>query len=318
MASRTAPPSCASFPAEAVPLSPAVLALIGQLADRAGRPAVAEALARELGADDLILFIRDPALGVLLPALGFSQTLPAGREWPQFLQQCEERGRWEGDVPGFEEGAGRIHALACTCPNALLVLLGGQPHPGALASLCLLLPTLAGSFQIEMGEVIAAGQAATAREVAERAEALAQALEATRKNLEEALRAAKEADRRKDEFLAMLGHELRNPLAPVLNALEVMRSIPPDHPAFGRAREVITRQVHSLTRLVDDLLDVSRISGGKIELRKARVDLVAIAQQVADNNRPLIEARDQELERYSAPGIPLAARRCCPTGAGSC
>jgi len=295
VAFRTAPRSCASYPAEAVALSPALLTLIGQLDNRKTRSAVAHELARQLGADDLLLFIRDPALGVLLPALGFPQTLPTGREWPEFLRRCEERGHWEGDLPSLGEGRVPVAAWGCRGGKALVVLLGGQPRPGELASFCLLLPALSGTFEGEIGEVIAAGQAATAREVAERAEALAQALESTRRNLEEALRTSREADRRKDEFLAMLGHELRNPLAPVLNALQVMRMVPPEQPTFGRAQEVIERQIHSLARLVDDLLDVSRISRGKIELRKAQVDLVEVARQAVETSRPLMEARRHEL-----------------------
>src|SRR5204863_4095092 len=93
-----------------------------------------------------------------------------------------------------------------------------------------------------------------------------------RKKFEDALRQhtrdLAEAGRRKDEFLAMLSHELRNPLAPIQNAVQVQRVCDPGDPRFQRQREIIERQVHHLTRLVDDLLDVSRITRGAIELRK--------------------------------------------------
>src|SRR5262249_38733413 len=78
----------------------------------------------------------------------------------------------------------------------------------------------------------------------------------------------KEAGRRKDEFLAMLAHELRNPLAPIRNAVEVMKLMGPPEPRLQRVREMIDRQVAHMARLVDDLLDVSRITRGKILLRK--------------------------------------------------
>ena len=82
-----------------------------------------------------------------------------------------------------------------------------------------------------------------------------------------------ESNRRKDEFLAMLSHELRNPLAPIRNAVEVIRRIAPADPKLGWASDVIDRQVTQLTRLVDDLLDVARISQGKIDLQLEPVDL---------------------------------------------
>ncbi|MFN3653269.1 MAG: ATP-binding protein [Armatimonadota bacterium] len=175
------------------------------------------------------------------------------------------------------------------------MLIGGAATGDELSALCLLLPLISGAVQGEMAEVRAAGHAATARHVAEQAEGLAQALDVARRNLEGALREARDADRRKNEFLAMLGHELRNPLAPVLSALEVMRSLGTSDPALSRAREVIERQVHSLTRLVDDLLDVSRITRGKIELRKASVELVQVIRHAVETSQPLIQSRDHHL-----------------------
>jgi signal transduction histidine kinase len=113
-----------------------------------------------------------------------------------------------------------------------------------------------------------------------------------RKQAEEALR---DSDRRKDEFLAMLAHELRNPLAPIRNAVQVMRHLGMDDPRLQRMREVIDRQTEQLTRMVDDLLDVSRISRGKITLRKEKVDLVTIIGRAVETSRPLIDAGGHRL-----------------------
>jgi PAS domain S-box-containing protein len=109
-----------------------------------------------------------------------------------------------------------------------------------------------------------------------------------RKQAEEALR---EADRRKDEFLAMLAHELRNPLAPISNAVQIMRRLETKDSKLQWSRDVIDRQVEHLTRLVDDLLDVSRISRGKIELKKAPLDVADIVHRAVETSRPLIETR---------------------------
>src|SRR5262249_18839512 len=107
-----------------------------------------------------------------------------------------------------------------------------------------------------------------------------------RRAAEEALR---EADRRKDEFLAMLAHELRNPLGPIRHAAEVLRLIGPADPTLDRARDLIERQVAHMARLVDDLLDVSRITRGKILLRRERLDLVPLVRAAAEDHRPLLE-----------------------------
>ncbi|MCL4195133.1 MAG: response regulator, partial [Thermoguttaceae bacterium] len=104
-------------------------------------------------------------------------------------------------------------------------------------------------------------------------------------------RSIREADRRKDEFLAMLAHELRNPLAPISNAVEIMRLRGPGHPELDWARDVIARQVQHLVRLVDDLLDVSRITRGKIRLKLEPIDLAAVVSNAVETSRPLIEGR---------------------------
>jgi signal transduction histidine kinase/DNA-binding response OmpR family regulator len=99
------------------------------------------------------------------------------------------------------------------------------------------------------------------------------------------------SSRRKDEFLAMLSHELRNPLAPIRNALEVIRRVAPVEPKLARAGEVMDRQVNHLTRLVDELLDVARISQGKIALHLEPVDLLAVVAHSVETVRPFIDVR---------------------------
>jgi signal transduction histidine kinase len=105
----------------------------------------------------------------------------------------------------------------------------------------------------------------------------------------------KEADRRKDEFIAMLAHELRNPLAPIVIGIELMESYGLADALLKRTHETMKRQVEQLTRLVDDLLDVSRITSGKIELRKESVALTSIIEQAIDVARPALEAQKHRL-----------------------
>ena len=114
--------------------------------------------------------------------------------------------------------------------------------------------------------------------------------------------ALREADRRKDEFLAMLGHELRNPLAPIRNAVYLLRQPNAPEPVLERARNMIDRQVSHMTRLVDDLLDVSRISRGKILLRKERLDLVSLVRETVEDHRGSLEATGLTVELAFSPG----------------
>jgi PAS domain S-box-containing protein len=114
----------------------------------------------------------------------------------------------------------------------------------------------------------------------------------------------KEADERKDEFLAMLAHELRNPLAPIRNALHIMKMPGADRETIEQARQMTERQVQHMVRLVDDLLDVSRIMRGRIDLRKKRVELASVITQAIETAQPIIDARGQELV-VSVPPDPL-------------
>ncbi|WP_121968563.1 PAS domain-containing protein [Leptolyngbya sp. BC1307] len=120
-----------------------------------------------------------------------------------------------------------------------------------------------------------------------------------RRHLEENLRhlAAdlSDAGRRKDEFLATLAHELRNPLAPMRNGLQIMRLAGNDTEAAERVRTMMERQLNQMVRLVDDLLDVSRISHGKVALRRERIELAPIIEQAVETSRPGIELARHQL-----------------------
>ena len=104
------------------------------------------------------------------------------------------------------------------------------------------------------------------------------------------------ADRRKDEFLATLAHELRNPLAPITSGLHLLRATGGTGDAADQARAIIERQVAQMVRLVDDLLDVARISTGKTELQSAPMDLADAVRDAVETSRPLIEAADHQLD----------------------
>jgi signal transduction histidine kinase/ActR/RegA family two-component response regulator len=165
-------------------------------------------------------------------------------------------------------------------------LLFGHPQPGVFT---------------ERSERLVAGiasQAAIAIDNARLFQA-AQAEIAERRRAEARLRESEEAllqaDRRKDEFLATLAHELRNPLAPIRNAVEIMRLTESDPAASAHARQLLERQLKQLVRLIDDLLDVSRITQGRMELRREKLDLATALRMAVETSRPLIEAKRHTL-----------------------
>jgi PAS domain S-box-containing protein len=126
-----------------------------------------------------------------------------------------------------------------------------------------------------------------------------------RKQAEKALR---DADRRKDEFLATLAHELRNPLAPIQNSLQILKMPRIAAETIERSRDMMERQVHQLVRLVDDLLDVSRVMRGKIDLRRERVELSTVVARAIETVEPIMESQGHQLHvDFQAGSLPLDA-----------
>jgi signal transduction histidine kinase/CheY-like chemotaxis protein len=114
-------------------------------------------------------------------------------------------------------------------------------------------------------------------------------------SLREQTEALRESDQRKNEFLAILAHELRNPLAPIVTSLELFRLMGPADPPIAQAREIIERQVHYMVRLVDDLLDLTRIAQGKLQLRRTIFNVSQAVNQAVQTTRSLFEAQGHEL-----------------------
>ena len=132
----------------------------------------------------------------------------------------------------------------------------------------------------------------------------AEALRADVTEQRERAEALRQADRRKDEFLATLAHELRNPLAPIVNSLQILRMTQDQDPSVEKVCQIMERQTNLLVRLVDDLLEVSRIAQGKIDLRREKLDLAAVIRSAVETSRPQIDAGGHQLA-ISVPPRPM-------------
>ncbi len=276
--------------------------MVNRLARVAERPAASRELASALGVDAVLVLVCDAELGVLLPALGFQQTLRGGPQWRAFEKELTASSEHRAIAASPLTGESASLVAHVTADRTALVLIGGAPETAVLDEVLAVLPLLSELFRSEQAAHRAEGDAVVARDAGRHAHELAQALELARVDVQKALRETaqlnerlRETDRRKDEFLAMLGHELRNPMAAISSALGIMHLRNDDPATVDRARVIIERQAQQLGRLVDDLLDVARFTQGKIALRVAPVDVREIAQRAIDTTTPLIAEKGHTL-----------------------
>ena len=284
-------------------MDPETLRLAVALGDARGRPAAAQRLAAHVGAEALVILTEDAAVDDYVPANGFV-TLPGGAGWRELIARARVQGLHDG-VVAFPTAENQQPALAYADSGIALVFVGGTPAPHTLAELERVTPLLASTLRAEHDAAAARGEQRAALDHAREVGALAGALEAARSELERTLREledrsraleqarerAESAVRAKDEFLAMLGHELRNPLSPIMTAIQLLRL----KGETGREYEVIARQVANVIRLVDDLLDVSRLTTGKIILRKEPTEVADVASRAIEMVSPLLERKRQIL-----------------------
>ena len=290
--------------------------LVTALADVDGRIGAAQRLAKHCGAAALLVLAHDRASDALVPAPGFQKTLPGGSGWRELRARARGPGVHRVEV-GYPTAETMVPALAYASDGVVIVLI----DPAAMTAaepIVPFVPLLAALFHAEHEALVARGERRAAENHAREAEALAVALDAARgevertlialegqtRALEEARAHAEAGTRAKDEFLAMLGHELRNPLAPILTALQLMRL----KNFNSKEQDVIERQVGNLMRLVDDLLDIARITRGQVELHKERIEVATAAARAIEMSSPELERNHQTLTvAIPAQGLPVDA-----------
>lgn len=273
-----------------------LLPLVDALVAAPDRAAAATALARRIGADDLIVFVVDPDTGALLPARGFPTTLPRGLEWQGFLARCAQESAAEDELPSRRDGpAVKIRGLRAR-DGSILVLLGGRPRPELAAAVVDVVPLVALAFGLERRAQHLDERAAVLEEAAARAQTLAGRLDQARRDLQRALRRAEDAHREarqavraRDEFISIASHELQTPLTSmtlVLHALQArlqQASRSPEGLAYLEGRiHVAVRGVERLSSLVSNLLDLSRIESGRLRIDRVRLDLAALVVDVVE------------------------------------
>ena len=274
-------------------------------------------LATYTGAESTFVFGKDHEVNVFLPALGTPQTLRGGTKWKAFLNQCARSGVYTATVPRQDGSEAVAIGLADKSEDAVIVFLGcnEMDRPIQLEILALL-PLLGAKLVCERNALAAEGRATAARHASRVASELTTVLDANRRELQTAWQSAeaeiqarrgveeqlRDVDRRKDEFLAMLGHELRNPLAPISAAAQLLRTASLDKERIRKISEVIIRQVEHMTGLVNDLLDVSRVTRGLATIEKEPIEIRTIVADALEQVTPLIHARRHHLTMELSPG----------------
>lgn len=287
-----------------------LIEIFSQVQSFENRQAGLGALAAYAKATEAVLFGKDPEINIFLPAQGQPQTLRHGKEWQAFVNKTVDHPFLVGQL--HSQQTGDIHS-ACGIADkdrlAVIVLLGADFSKEILDHIAALLPLVGAKLVAERAAMSATGHAAAAREANRYASSLNTALDINRRELQKALERAeqelisrhkaeeklKEADRRKDEFLAMLAHELRNPLAPIRMAAHLLKLPSPGKNQSDKASEIIERQVSHMTSLLDDLLDVSRVTRRLIVLSEEVLDLRSVVSDAIEQARPLIEVREHQL-----------------------
>jgi signal transduction histidine kinase len=254
------------------------VALVARLAPVATRWEAARDLARHLGIGALLVFTKDAEVGVLIPALGFPQTLPDGRRWRAFLARCCDSTEYRAELP-YPDVLTLTPAVGLTGDDACVVLLGGAPPEADVAIVRILLPLLAAAFRGERAAQTATAHTTVAQESARQARTLAGALDTARRDLERAMLT-------RTEFLTSASHDLKNPLAAIKGTAQLLRqrALRADTPETARLIQGLTNidvSATHMTVLIDDMLDVTRRQMDRpLALERHPVDLVPLITRV--------------------------------------
>jgi signal transduction histidine kinase len=251
-------------------------------------------LAGHFGCTYLFVFIIDREIGVLLPAPGFPQTLPDGRAWQSFINNCPDDGYYSGSLP-FPEKQVILPAIGFAGPeNSKIILLGGNPSADEVAPLKLISPILIGLFTQELIHSTVTTKVAFAEKAVAQAKKLASTIDVMRTHLKDALiqkekdkKAIEDLMEKKDEFMNVASHELKTPIKTLKAYLQVLQKMVPSK-AKSSAGDFINKankQVKKLTDLIDDLLDVNKIQAGKMIYHFSDINLATLMEEIVEQTQ---------------------------------
>lgn len=306
--------------------------LVADLVTPECRSEAARRLACALGAENLVLFLPDPQLGVPLPAPGFPRTFPDGRAWRDLVANVQPGEVRTGQLPCPFDGVAKP-VTVISSPGAVLAIAGGSPGPDSICNVARLLPVVARSLQTEVRLRHSEAQLAESRREIERAKVLATSLDRLRRELEGALsqveheracteRANKEilrinselaaardeaveANRAKSAFLANMSHELRTPLNAIIGYSELLQddsraSSSPE--LLGDLEKIRNAGKHLLT-IISNILDVSKIEAGKMEIHLQVFHPGEVLGEVIETLRPQLQKEGNTCSVLLSPSL---------------
>lgn len=271
-----------------------LLRLIADLNDRDNRFEAGKNLAGHFGCSYLFVFIIDHEIGVLLPAPGFPQTLPDGRAWQSFINNCLNDGYYSGSLP-FPEKETLLPSIGLSGPeNSIIILLGGSPLADEVAPLKAISPILISLFTQESIQSSVKTKVSFAEKTVAKAEKLASTIDVMRTHLKDALlqkekdkKAIEDLMEKKDEFMNVASHELKTPITTLKAYLQVLQKMMPSttRSSAGDFINKANKQIKKLTDLVDDLLDVNKIHAGKMIYQFSDIDLAILIEEVVEQTQ---------------------------------
>jgi signal transduction histidine kinase/ActR/RegA family two-component response regulator len=276
-----------------------LLRCAGELASPERRAEAARGLAHHAGAEELIVFVHDEAVGRSLPAPGFPRTLRGGRAWRALVDEAIANGTASAVVTAADGREVAAHAIALQDGTAA-VFLGGTFDGDAVEGLRAVLPLAGAMFRLESTAAHAEAESKLARDAATQAASLAAKLDTTRGDLQRALAVAESATRARDEFLATVSHELRTPLTSIIGWIQLLRE-DNDPTWMAEGLDTIERNARAQSRLIEDILDFSRITAGKLRLDVRSIDLMDVARDAVEIVRPAADAKGVRLESVLDP-----------------
>lgn len=278
-----------SSPSDARLLRADTIADVTALVASSDRKDAIAVLARRLRAEDLVIFVQDPEVGVWLPAPGFPQTLPGGEEWHTLIRDAERVSPAQGTLTG-PGGKRRVPAAAYACgEEAVLVVLGADTWTEEAFNVVFMLPLVAAALRAEMTARHAEAYARMEEYEAQEMRLLVASLEDAQRQAQEAASHARAALQTRDQFVAMASHELKTPLASLTLQVQILeRMLGRRSTLEGQWDRILEglrrlhRQVDRLTKLADDLLDVSVAREGLLRIEPEPVGLAALVEEIAD------------------------------------